>query len=772
MHEEMKYINTDNNHHNNENKTHLDPMSDEQRHIFNHLHSSKDNVIVDACAGSGKSTTILSIAKFMPNKNIIQLTYNSMLRNEIKQKKERLHLNNLSIHTYHSLVVKYYTSDGYTDTVIRRILRNKKTPQIPIPHFDILVIDEAQDMTFLYFKLVLKFCRDMGKPIQLLVLGDFMQGLYEFKGADIRFLTHADFIWRNFELLYTNRFHKCTLKMSYRITQQMANFVNNIMLGEHRLHACREGTSVVYLRRSLYNAQKYVVHNIRKLLSEGSAVPDDFFILGASVKSENSPIRKIENILVENNIPCHVPMFENDKIDERVIEGKIVFSTFHSVKGRQRKYVFIVGFDNSYFNYFARNLSQLHCPNTLYVACTRATHGLYLIELDEVHFHNRPLRFLKMNHIEMKREPYVDFHGLPQTIFYNKKGEVEQSSNAGYRIRNGRKLPVHMTTPTDLIKFIPESILEEIVPILDNIFIKKNETIHEYDIPNIIKTRNGFHEDVSDLNGIAIPMMYFEKLNHYNTFQEFLENMDTPIQNGGKVLRNIIDNFMVDVKDKDHLFLKKIISELPLNCVSISDYLRTSNTYVAVKEKLYFKLKQIDTNEYDWLSESIITDCFYRIHNVLGRECFTPMNNYEIERTIIRNADENLHKRIDDFLCENGFPDELFRFTGRVDLITDLCIWEIKCCSMITNDHLLQVVIYAWLWRMIMEDLENDFENIENFRDFKIFNIKTGEILYLDASMEQLNTIIIALLKGKYSLKYQKEDTDFVSECQSVVYEK
>jgi Tfp pilus assembly pilus retraction ATPase PilT len=45
----------------------LNPMSDEQRQVFQDIADSK-NVIVDACAGSGKSTTILSIAKELPQK--------------------------------------------------------------------------------------------------------------------------------------------------------------------------------------------------------------------------------------------------------------------------------------------------------------------------------------------------------------------------------------------------------------------------------------------------------------------------------------------------------------------------------------------------------------------------------------------------------------------------------------------------------------------------------------------------------------------------------
>ena len=212
----------------------LDPMSNEQKVVYQHILNGH-NAIVDACAGSGKSTTILSIATHIPDRFFIQLTYNSMLCNEIQTKVDLLRLRNLKIYTFHSLAVRYYSSDAHTDTAIRRILRNKKPPRSEIPKMNVLVIDEAQDMTFLYFKLVVKFCRDYGEPIQLLVLGDFMQGLYEFKGADTRFLTCANNIWNEFELLSSRTFHNCSLKMSYRITQPMADFVNKVMLGEERL---------------------------------------------------------------------------------------------------------------------------------------------------------------------------------------------------------------------------------------------------------------------------------------------------------------------------------------------------------------------------------------------------------------------------------------------------------------------------------------------------------------------------------------------------------
>ena len=237
-------------------------------------------------------------------------------------------------------------------------------------------------------------------------------GLYEFKGADIRFLTQAHTIWKTLPYLETNLFEHCELKTSYRITNQMASFVNNDMLGEDRLIACRDGGPVIYVRRPKSQIENIVIYQIKRLLDEGEC-PSDIFVLGHSVKGTNSHIRHMENVLTNADVPCYVPMIESDAMDDRVINGKVVFSTFHTVKGRQRKYVFIVGFDQGYF-YNARDIDTFVCPNTLYVGGTRATHGLYLLQNEN----SKPLDFLKRDQYDMKHSEYIDFKGMPQTIFY------------------------------------------------------------------------------------------------------------------------------------------------------------------------------------------------------------------------------------------------------------------------------------------------------------------------------------------------------------------
>ena len=709
-------------------------LSIEQQNILDATKTG-DNVVVDAVAGTGKTTLILAIARELGSRNILQITYNKSLKFEVREKTHAMGIENLTIHTYHSLAVCYYSCTAHVDNEIKKIVDNNTPPNKSIPEYDMLVVDEAQDMTLLYYQLMVKFAKDIGSPFQLLVLGDYMQGLYEFKGSDIRFLTLAEIIWRKHPGLRTRQFRKCTMKMSYRITNQMSQFVNNVMLGEPRMDACRNDAPVQYIRNSRYNLERIVCAEIHKLFAMG-VKPSDIFILGPSVKGERSNIRKLENMLVEKNIPCHVPMLENSDIDQRVIDGKIVFSTFHCVKGRQRKYVFVVGFDNSYFKYYARNLPRDICPNTLYVACTRALNGLYVLESD-TRREDRPLDFLHMSHIDMKSADYVHFKGQHQTLFPH----IEETEST---------VPIKLT-PTELIKFIPEETNQHICSILDRIFVKEQDIIENLEIPGIIQTKKGFYEEISDLNGIAIPCMYYDHLlNAWNDSYSY--------KTKDSILYDIIDMNIENLNEKKQQFLLEIIDKLPETIESVNDYLYMANINTAIQESLYFKLNQIDKDDYNWLTDEMVTICKDRLKHVVSPDCqgSPPL----VEEYIINASMDEQHSQIDRFI-ERILPGKKFRFNARVDLMTETTVWEFKCTNELTHDHMLQIVIYAWLWNM--KQVEENLDTNEKI--FRLFNIKSGELLRLDASMGDLNNIMSSLLCSRYTEPVEKSNTQFVDDC-------
>lgn len=745
-------------------------ISDEQMEIFHHIKEGK-NVIVDSIAGSGKSTTIIHIAQLLPEKKFLHITYNSMLRKEFKEKVQSLKIENIDVHTYHSFAVKYFNHSAYTDTGIREILATLTPPTNERQfHYEILVVDECQDMTKLYFYFLTYFLRFFKTNPQLLFLGDYMQCLYEFKGADSRFLTLADEIWSGAlpslssqPLPPKNSFVRCSLKTSYRITNQMASFVNNAMLGESRMNACRSECPVIYIRNTRTTIERIVINLINRILNEGD-LPSDIFILAPSVKGTFSNVRRLENALVESGIPCHVPMVENERItDERVIDGKIVFSTFHSVKGRQRKYVFVMNFDNSYFTFNARNLSPQACPNTLYVATTRATHKLFLLEMNQK-ITDRPLDFLKMTHTQMNQVDYIDFKGVAQEVFYMRETNEHEQEQSG-------KKRVRYITPTDLIKFIPENVIEILTPLLKKIIITEISVPRfspEEDpatpttptpiiVPNIIMvkkhekhtvvssyfTPHNLYEDVTDLNGIAIPAIYCDHILR----KSGVDTKTTP-----NILWKFIKHAKDQLKEGEYPYLKRLFETLSPICQTPSEYLYLSNVFIAFQEKLYFKLNQI--KEYDWLSEEMANKCIERMDDILvGHDTYTADTIESFENTIIHSSNDDEHLFIDELL--ESLEDK-YRFTARVDLITTRNIWELKFVNSLTMDHQLQFVLYAWLWKCTHR------ENVSTNKEFRILNVKTGEVQRLNATFDELTEIVVHLIRGKYTQEEVMPDEEFI----------
>jgi hypothetical protein len=184
---------------------------------------------------------------------------------------------------------------------------------------------------------------------------------------------------------------------------------------------------------------------------------------------------------------------------------------------------------------------------------------------------------------------------------------------------------------------------------------------------------------------------------------------------------------------------------------------------LAIQESLYFKLKQITPDEYNWLSEDTVMACKNRLKNTVGKDCQNEMP--KIEEYIIYSSMDEQHVQIDHLLSPL-FDGRKFRFTARVDIITENILWELKCTSEISIDHKLQLVIYAWLWNMRVNP--DGFQNTDE-KIFKIYNIKTNELLTLNATMEELNYIVISILKGRFTKTKEKTLEEFIYDCENAI---
>ena len=276
-------------------------------------------------------------------------------------------------------------------------------------------------------------------------------------------------------------------------------------------------------------------------------------------------------------------------------------------------------------------------------------------------------------------------------------------------------------------------------------FICESESGDELDIPNVIETKSGYYEEVSDLNGIAIPAMYYDELKCIFGGYEEMRLEDS-------VLYDMIDETKYNGTQLD-MFILEHIQKLPEVITSTTDYLKMASINFAIQESLYYRLKQIDEEDYNWLTESVVKNSLDRLKNTIAYDC--QKEEPSAEASIYEYKNEDLYTKIDEE-TRSYIPKKKFRFSARVDLITETTVWEIKTTSELTIDHKLQLIIYAWLWEM----RPNKEEKV-----FRLYNIKNNNLLRLNASLKELNEIIKKILKSRYLTSVEKSDKEFITHC-------
>jgi superfamily I DNA/RNA helicase len=302
--------------------------SNEQRKVIEYIENN--NVVVDSVAGSGKTTTILHIAKQIKN-NILLLTYNSRLKTETRNKVALNGLTNIEVHSYHSFCYKHYTRACTTDTGISDIIKSKKDI-LNQNQYDMIILDEAQDITPLYYELIYKIMKDNNISPKLCIFGDRNQSIFDFNNADRRFIIYGKSLFN----INNYAWQTTDLTTSFRLTKQNAEFLNKCVLGDNRIQTVKSGVKPRYIicdtfgKLGLLNnnerTYKEVLHYLKSYKYE------DIFILAPSVKSDKAPVRQLANILTKHGIPIFVPNSDEDRLDDDIMKGKL-FSQ-HFIKPR------------------------------------------------------------------------------------------------------------------------------------------------------------------------------------------------------------------------------------------------------------------------------------------------------------------------------------------------------------------------------------------------------------------------------------------------------
>jgi hypothetical protein len=291
---------------------------------------------------------------------------------------------------------------------------------------------------------------------------------------------------------------------------------------------------------------------------------------------------------------------------------------------------------------------------------------------------------------------------------------------------------IHKITVSELTKYINEENTDRLLPLINKVttVTSKPKNDHTVDIPLNVKTENGLTEDVSDLNGLVIPAMYEQKKTGKHSALEVM--FDVHFKFANKTTQELIKKKFGDTIKSDN---------------SVAKYLFMGNSFIALSENIHSKLNQI-TN-YNWLTPEMIKQCHKNLSSNIGDNAI-----YEYQ---IGNCEDDNGKFYQ--FKTNSYG--TIEIRGRIDAYDDEILWEIKCVSSLQLEHLLQIIIYAWIWEKCMRDKIG-------VRQYKILNIRTREIRTITYENYIIDEIMNILFENKYSKKNKESDEDFIKKCKSV----
>jgi len=666
---------------------------------------AKGNCMVDSVAGSGKTTTCLTIATAYPTELNLLLTYNAKLKLDTRARVVRQGVTNVEVHSYHSFCVKFYNSNAFDDLVLGQIV-SQNTPPKKSFNYHRIILDETQDMTPLLHRVFCKVYRDNG-PARLCILGDQKQSIYEFRKADARYLTLAPNI-------FPGDWTCLRLSTTYRLTIPMAKFVNECMLKVDRLKAVK--ASEIQPEYVICNAfDDTIFDRVVELLEEYR--PEEIFLVAPSIRTASCPLRKLENKLVaQKNIPCFAPVSDDEIVSDEVLEGKLALSTIHQTKGMERKVVVVFGFDDSYFKYYKKDADQFTCPNELYVAATRATERLILVH----HFENGPLPFLCQTAIQ----PYV----IQKRPVFIDKWCADSVKHC------------QLVCVTELLRHLDSGAMHEARAKLQCTTLEA-PMLKPIKLESKIKG-NATVESVSHITGTAIPVFYEYSVKGKISILEILAGRE-PF--GSNVPRYKHLHYLIQAHKQPNRGLTGI--QYPL---TVPELLFTVNCWNAETNGYLSQINQIQ--QYDWLTEPTLIECNKRMDNMLERLDMRIPNALSFEVDCIKPTDAVVRGATRADIVSPIHPDPFPELRGRVlhgrsDIVGSHKLLEIKCTSTLAIEHYLQVALYMYLF---------------DYHVGYLFNVFTNELVRVQCG--DLAEVVRIIMDAKYASKSTSSDEDFIRE--------
>ncbi|KAL4504210.1 hypothetical protein ABPG72_021048 [Tetrahymena utriculariae] len=495
------------------------PSEEQLKVILSDL--NEDQKII-ACAGSGKTTTLVIRLKYLIDQGvapeqILVTTYNVDAGKNLKKKAREIigcesckieigNIDKVAFKIYQKSILSSQKQLSNLKSSVKefcnklyQFLQTPNGEQQVLSKYKYFFFDEFQDVNQLQYDILILFKK---KGCNITVIGDDAQNIYGFRDSKLELIQHQ--IDQDVLKITNKKIHEYQLSLNYRCSKPITEFSNQIIANSNYLiqKQMKYNTQKNYQKSQqpqikLYNSWEHqvnsIIYQIKQLLA--THLLSEIAVLSPT----NHQLRLFEEKLEKNNkelINGQIPfIFRSQRIKEFYqgnddtmsdTEPKLTLSTLHQAKGLEWKIVFFIGINDQYFpgefiNQKSLKVQQLEeCRRLFYVGCTRAINQLNFSVLQRKQKDTYPIVCRFFSEIDQK--------------YFKVDEKIQKQDFAPIKGQDDIR-PKGLENQTQITKIIEEfeyHDFEKIDKYLQNIQFLKKEDIHKkpsFDIKQIVKNR-------------------------------------------------------------------------------------------------------------------------------------------------------------------------------------------------------------------------------------------------------------------------------------------
>lgn len=748
-------------------------LNDEQYKIV--TSEINKNTRILACAGSGKTTTIICRIKYLIDKgispkDILLTTFNVDAAENMKNKLTLIFgfLPNINIGTFDSIACKFYyryfKKDHYVgiseySTLLLNYIKSDEGINI-YKQIKYIFFDEFQDCNHIQFEIIKELSK---KRIYVTVIGDDAQNIYQWRGSNIDFILNFD--------KYIDEVVTYKLVNNYRSTPEIIN-ISNISIKNNTDQIPKDmlpNNESINMKPEIkkytneVEQAEYVIDKILDYLEMGIKL-DEISIISRNNYSLKIMEEQIEKFNKTRPLKIsYVALISEDNLDTKpkIQKDHITLTSIHKSKGLEWKVVFLISCNDDKFPSEIDKISIQEERRLFYVCITRAKKYLH------ISFTNKTIsRFIA--EIPLEYFNFINF----KTSYFNFQNYRNQ------KYKNDVTGLIEMIEPRDIEIMREDNIIPELFPFTSNVHqsYTYDENINKY----YLHQDFGIFIDryISRLIGLKVKnsqglkdrtaekLIYSLKLdnNLYSIYNKYQPNFFKKIckitqkisnsQYVSKINKSAFDPpYIKKIDSKDEYLVQEIVRLIVLKAnklnIKTNEILIIPNNYLPLEfteimEKSYLKYKNKDQK-----NQSIIKD-IYTIslcenisdgrRRLLYKDVF---NFFSKDINLFTDIENYVNKIVDhELICKKVIYNEEYDIVGEIDLIdiTEEKIIDYKCSSSsdCKLEWILQLLTYTALLKLNNSDI--------NIKYIEFYNPLLGSITTIDISGWKRDKILLSKL--------------------------